>query len=555
MNPQTPQAGSNQTVQASDGTALNPLAVNLAKAIRQTESGNNYSATGDGGQSHGAYQFNKNNFHDWAAQYGLNPNDFSPVNQDKVAYARIEDLLKKGRAPSEVAAIWNGSKYEGGKYVPINPQYVDKVKKNYAAIVSGQRSAVPPQTTEGQGQPPSLGEQLGNRFNQLSSAITAPNDATQELAQGKMGTAIGDELARGLGIVAPVAGAVTDVAQKGLELIPGVKGIEGLTGKGVGALAQTAPGKSIAQGVQNFSQQNPELSKAIGDTATIASAIPVLKGVGAAKGLLGRALEGSSDSVLETVSPRLTGNALQDAIESQGTTNKGLLGRTTLNPSTSDQAVADAVKANVPKFNPSKPLTYNIAVTKNAVQKLASQLKSEVDAAGEGRIYSYRELGSYLRSIPRPTLLVGDMEKVYTRVLQKAMDIAQQDEGKISNLLDVRKKFDSFIRDEFPNLYTSDALTPMRVAVKNIRNGITQFTEDNLPNGTGLKEKLLTQHNLLNAIENMAGKAAKGGTKEIGSTIVGRTMAKHPVIRYGARAIGRGALLGTGLRGAEDLLP
>lgn len=134
--PQIQAAGFN-SVAASDGTQLNPLAVNIAKAIRQSESGGDYNAIGDSGESHGAYQFNKGNFKDWASQYGLDPNDNSPVNQDKVAYSRINDLLKQGRSPSEVAAIWNGAKLVNGTYQAINPSYVTKVKDNYAKLVDG----------------------------------------------------------------------------------------------------------------------------------------------------------------------------------------------------------------------------------------------------------------------------------------------------------------------------------------------------------------------------------------------------------------------------------
>lgn len=151
MEPQTviqPQGqaqpvGSSQPYTANDGTQLNPTAVSLAKAIRTVESNGNYNAVGDSGQSHGAYQFNKDNFANWAKQYGLDSTDFSPVNQDKVAYNRINDMLKQGDAPSEVAARWNGANYVSGKYQAINPGYVDKVKNAYQQHVSGQPPIVP----------------------------------------------------------------------------------------------------------------------------------------------------------------------------------------------------------------------------------------------------------------------------------------------------------------------------------------------------------------------------------------------------------------------------
>lgn len=138
MPPQIPPAGSN-TVTAKDGTPLNPLAVNLAKAIRQQESGGDYNAVGDldRGVSKGAYQFNRDNFQTWAKEQNLDPNDFSPTNQDKVAYGRINKMLQEGSSPSEVAARWNGSKIVNGKYEAINPQYVESVKQHYATVVGG----------------------------------------------------------------------------------------------------------------------------------------------------------------------------------------------------------------------------------------------------------------------------------------------------------------------------------------------------------------------------------------------------------------------------------
>lgn len=157
--PQIPQAGSEQPgssiaqpIASSDGTKLNPLAVNIAKAIRLQEGGGkvDYGAVGDlnKGVSKGAYQFNKNNFQEWATRYKLDPTDFSPVNQDKVAYSRIDDLLKQGRSPSEVAAIWNGAHVENGKYMPNNPAYVDGVKKQYAGVVGAGSQPQEQATTE-----------------------------------------------------------------------------------------------------------------------------------------------------------------------------------------------------------------------------------------------------------------------------------------------------------------------------------------------------------------------------------------------------------------------
>jgi len=84
-----------------------------------------YNQSGDNGDSHGAYQFNKNNYKNWATQYGVDPNDFSASAQNKVAYARIKDLKNQGLQPEEIAAKWNGAKVDQntGKLTYVNPAY------------------------------------------------------------------------------------------------------------------------------------------------------------------------------------------------------------------------------------------------------------------------------------------------------------------------------------------------------------------------------------------------------------------------------------------------
>lgn len=109
-----------------DPTQLDPKVVKVMSAIKKIESGGDYNAVGDldRGVSRGAYQFNKDNFKNWATEYGLDPNDFSPANQNKVAYARIKKFKDEGKQPEEIAALWNGAKKDAnGRYTYINPEY------------------------------------------------------------------------------------------------------------------------------------------------------------------------------------------------------------------------------------------------------------------------------------------------------------------------------------------------------------------------------------------------------------------------------------------------
>ena len=289
---QTPinqQGGSSYT--ASDGSKLDPTAVTLAKAIRKTESNGDYNAVGDNGDSHGAYQFNKGNYAAWAPKYGIDPNDMSPTSQDKVAYGRMKELLDKGRSQSEVAAIWNGARLVNGKYEAINPDYVTKVKGNYeSAVQSGNQGYNPtPYSNPTNGIPldtrksigvqnpedanPTLSSQLVKRTNDIGGVV-------ENTLSGKINPLSGIIQTGGA-----IAGGIGDIANKGMEMIPGVKQLENLLGQGVGQLAKTDLGKAVAQNIKSFTEKHPELSADIGAGFNILTAIPILKGFGVVKNI------------------------------------------------------------------------------------------------------------------------------------------------------------------------------------------------------------------------------------------------------------------------------
>jgi ribosomal protein S20 len=80
----------------------------IANAIKQVESQGNYQAKGGSGET-GAYQFMPATWKEWAGDYLGNPNaPMTQQNQDKVAQAKISDLLNQGYGAKEIALIWNG---------------------------------------------------------------------------------------------------------------------------------------------------------------------------------------------------------------------------------------------------------------------------------------------------------------------------------------------------------------------------------------------------------------------------------------------------------------
>ncbi len=88
--------------------ALNQSAKKIASAIKQVESGGDYTVRGGSGEF-GAYQFMPSTWKSWAGKYLGNSNaPMTQSNQDKVAEMKIADLQRQGYNAREIALIWNG---------------------------------------------------------------------------------------------------------------------------------------------------------------------------------------------------------------------------------------------------------------------------------------------------------------------------------------------------------------------------------------------------------------------------------------------------------------
>lgn len=320
---------------AVDGTSLDPTALTLAKSIRAQEVGiapnqnpslQDYTKMGDGNKSSGIAQWLNGpslkeapvlqpgqipaNFVNDAKQYGLDPTDFSPTNQDKVLYARIHGQLKKGLAPSEIAAIQNGAQLVDGKYVAINPDYAAAIKRNYEQITQ-QTSATPNgdisdsytanASTDTPTQPqPSLGQQalglagkVGDFFfpavKDIYNDVTGKNDKTALQQAG-------------------------DVGLSALSLIPGlgeagVLGKAGLLAGKLGLAAKGAEAADVAANAVRTAKVGGEIATKGTQTAQAAStALPAVK-----SGILGTIGKGAAAGYGSDVASKL----------SQGNTNAG----------------------------------------------------------------------------------------------------------------------------------------------------------------------------------------------------------------------------------------
>lgn len=96
---------------------LDPSVVNLAKAIRQQESGGDFTVKGKSGE-YGGYQFTPDTWNAVAPKYGINTSldQATPEQQNAVAYNRIKAWKDSGKNVTQIASMWNAGEGEPDAY-------------------------------------------------------------------------------------------------------------------------------------------------------------------------------------------------------------------------------------------------------------------------------------------------------------------------------------------------------------------------------------------------------------------------------------------------------
>ncbi len=550
---------------------LDPQAVALAKAIRTVESKGDWNAKGKSGEF-GAYQFMPATWDAYSREAGVNAayGSATPDQQNEVAYKKIKQWKDQGYNPGQIASMWNAGPGKPDAYKEgwkgTNSQGVSYDTPKYAKDVAEAYQRLKGETMVGQ-QDVNASQQLGSQGDG-----TFLGDVGNHVAEGA--TKLADAIGRGASSeINPlsaliqsggaIGGAIGNVANDALTHIPVVggvvKGLEGLVGKAAGAAANTETGQSLINTYQGFATEHPELAADIGAGVDIATALPILKGVGVAKnavkGVVDAGLRGTKDAVYEAIKPNLGPVATADAIMKRGVVTKGLLREKSLAP---DPEVLDQVKlikANVPKFDPND-LAKSLVETQKAVNTMKASLKKDIIEGGADRIYPTKELMARLKKIERPLLISRDatLKHVYDDLIKTVGKIAEKQGGKVSELGDLLSEFDSLVKKQFPNLYKSDTLTPLRQGVKDMRETIKNFAVDKLPEGTGLKKRMLDVHKMLNAMQSMSKKAGVGKGKELGTDIISRAAKRHPVMSGLVKTGAQAAMQGAGIGGVMKIL-
>lgn len=459
---------------------IDPTVKALTSAIGEAETGPSspaaYTKKGASGEF-GRYQFMPQTYKNYAQKYLGDANAAPTVeNQNKIAYSFVDEKKKAGYNPAQIASMWNAGEGKPNAYKEnfkgVNsqgvaydtPAYAAKVSQLYQqkkAATSGMVADVPaPQL--GQNQDHSLLSDVGHT---LTDAGTGVSNAVSDTLTGKINPLSG--LIQGAGAIAGGFGGLTSNVLEHTPIVGDVvKGAEGLIGQGVGALAQTNAGQGLISNYQSFSQAHPELAGDIGAGVNIASAIPVLKGIGLAK-----------NAVKDSVASALKGSVEKAAADALGTTpklsevkagiKKGLITQGKNGPvlgpdaakQTSAKYLADEMRSGgLPKnATPSQIVTHSESAANAEAKNLESLLsKSEIQ-----HIVQPEDIQSLMQKTveragasatsgenPAQTLL-----KVFTEALPKGRDILPVD------VLKARRAVGNFIRENRGDWNTRGVLT------------------------------------------------------------------------------------------------
>jgi hypothetical protein len=181
--------------------------VNLAKAIRQKESGGRFDARGASGEA-GAYQFTKPTWQKSAQKYIGNANaPLTPENQNKVAYSQIKEWKDQGYNPGQIASMWNSGKPDPTGNVGVNkfgvkydtPAYVQGVYSEYQKLKGMQPQQPQQQMPQPQG---AMAKATAPQVAPQQTALTQRQDMVRRgadafLGGGTIGDAIGTQVAKG----------------------------------------------------------------------------------------------------------------------------------------------------------------------------------------------------------------------------------------------------------------------------------------------------------------------------------------------------------------------
>lgn len=383
--------------------------------------------------------------------------------------------------------------------------------------------------------PDNLGKTVaGGISNYAKSVFGSLNDASDSSIQsfkdaeaGKQGGfsagfQMGGQLAKS--VLSPITDAIAPVVQGDAQALFGK-----VANSGAGAAVEKTE-NAISGIADKFSKTHPVLSKnigAFGNIVALGTAIPAGADVAATTGDLAKT---GLDTAKSSISDANENALIQSAEDANTKANsntwekikpkkadpaslqpKGLFGKVTQVPTSADNEMIAAAKPYVAGAKDGFEARANM---KAGIAEQGENLKQGLKDTKA--IYSDSQVQGALNKIEPDPQIVGDSEKIYNKIKSKMMSYVGKG-GRLSDLLDARKNFDTYIDKYFPNLYSSDRLTPIKTGVLDMRRAVNDFInsrlpDGKLPDGTSFKQSLKNQSQLYDAIDNIEDKLPKEGT-------------------------------------------
>lgn len=552
---------------------MNPLdqqAVALAKAIRETESKNDFNAKGASGEF-GAYQFMPATWSAYAKEAGVNAafGSATPDQQNEVAYKKIKQWKDQGYNPGQIASMWNAGPGKPDAYLEgnkgVNSQgvaydtkaYAEKVAHAYQNLktqtqIQAKAQQVPPQSEVPR---ETLADKLSGRLSDAAEGITKPGLIRTPLRIG-----------------GAIAGGINDLLGAGLSAITPdfiEKPVTDLIGGAVGGAMQS----DIGQKATNFYQGlDPEIQRDLGDIGNIGSLVPIGKGLNLAKGAIAETAptllktvakaEGKEGLVgmagnaakkqlvadaVEIVAPKATAKVLKNAVKSGRVEKKGILGGIEASPDYRTIKAAEAAAGIVRK---NKTLVENAGLVKDEIGNVATKLIDDIQNMEIVPILQKEDvdnlLGKVMKDISENPVMAGE-----TAIAAKADVILNKfksflPEGDITaiDLLEARKKLDKWMESQqVGDVFNPNYETAKSVALRSIRQGANELVALKAPD-VAVKELLQRQSALYDALDNISDKAIK----EVGTKGYERLIKRHPyisgLVKGGLTAAGAGGVAG-----------
>lgn len=313
---------------------IDEQAVNMAKAIRQSESGGDFNAKGKSGE-HGGYQYTPDTWNAEAPKYGINVpiEQATPEQQNAVTYNRIKNWKDKGFDVTQIASMWNAGEGEPNAYTGtfgsdtsthkkgdaskgVNkfgaaydvPSYVTSVAKAYQQIKGG-----------GQAQQDQNNPSSAQNF-QFQSQKNEQQPEQQDKNTGFLGTNPNDSLYGKI-----LDNSITRGLQKGADALTfgGVTALSNETGKALNYGYQQAKDIVTGSDLSDYSEVPDPLKAFIGAGKTLAGVGLLAASGGTAEAMAPKSVFSNPENVkiIESILPgfgkaKMTATEIYDGLKS-----------------------------------------------------------------------------------------------------------------------------------------------------------------------------------------------------------------------------------------------